>query len=60
MYCLESDDSKRNAAKRLLKGGGHPRLKVILSEDALSFNTPDIRNLQMYGCYFILCGQRER
>jgi hypothetical protein len=50
------NDCERNAAKRFLKKfrEDHPRLKVIVNEDALSPNAPHIRDLQRYDCRFIL------
>ncbi len=52
----KKNDCERNAAKRLLKKfrEDHPKLKVIVNEDALSPNAPHIRDLQRYGCHFIL------
>ncbi|MDZ7696232.1 MAG: transposase [Deltaproteobacteria bacterium] len=52
----KKNDCERNAIKRLLKKfrEDHPKLKVIVNEDALSPNAPHIRDLQSYGCHFIL------
>ncbi len=49
----KKNDCERNAAKRLLKKfrEDHPKLKVIVNEDALSPNAPHIRDLQSYGCH---------
>lgn len=53
---VKKNDCERNAAKRLLKKfrEDHPRLKVIVNEDALSPNAPHILDLKRYGCNFIL------
>jgi hypothetical protein len=50
------NDCERNAARRWLKRlrQDHPRLPVIVVEDALSSNAPHIRDLRAAGCHFIL------
>lgn len=50
------NDCERNAAKRFFKKlrEDHPRLKLIINEDALSPNAPHIRDLQKYDFHFIL------
>jgi hypothetical protein len=50
------NDCERNAAKRFLAKlrEDHPRLKLIVVEDALSANGPHIRDLKKYGMRFIL------
>lgn len=50
------NDCERNAAKRFFKKlrGDHPRLKLIVNEDALSPNAPHIRDLQRYHLRYIL------
>ena len=50
------NDCERNAAKRLLRRirREHPRLKVIVVEDALASNGPHIRELKALGFRYIL------
>jgi hypothetical protein len=50
------NDCERNATKRLLKRikTQHPKLKLIITEDGLSSNSPHIRDLQEHGFGFIL------
>ncbi len=50
------NDCERNAAKRFLKQfrKDHPHLPVIITEDGLSSNAPHIRELEKYGCHYIL------
>ena len=50
------NDCERNAAKRLLAKlrENHPRLPMIVVEDALSANAPHIRELKRHGMRFIL------
>lgn len=50
------NDCERNAAKRFFEKlrKDHPRLKLIVNEDALSPNAPHIRDLQKYGLRYIL------
>jgi hypothetical protein len=50
------NDCERNAARRWLEKfrQDHPRLPVVITEDALSPNAPHIRELQRHNCRFIL------
>jgi len=50
------NDCERNAARRWLKRfrQDHPRLPVIVIEDALSSNAPHIRDLTEAKCHFLL------
>lgn len=50
------NDCERNAGKRWLEHfrRDHPRLPVIIIEDALSSNAPHITELKKYDCRFIL------
>lgn len=50
------NDCERNAAKRFFKGfrREHPHLKVIVVEDALSSNGPNIKELKNHKLRFIL------
>ena len=50
------NDCERNAARRWLGTfrQDHPKLPVILTEDALSPNGPHIRHLWEHDCHFIL------
>ena len=50
------NDCERNAARRWLKRfrQDHPRLPVIVIEDALSSNAPHIRDLVEAKCHFLL------
>jgi hypothetical protein len=50
------NDCERNAARRWLKKfrQDHPKLAVIVTEDALSPNAPHIRDLWEHDCHFIL------
>lgn len=50
------NDCERNATRRLLEKirREHPRLKLIVVEDALSSNAPHVRDLIAYGMHFIL------
>ena len=50
------NDCERNAAKRLLRKirKEHPRLKLIVVEDALASNGPHIRELMDLGMHYIL------
>jgi Transposase DDE domain len=50
------NDCERNAARRFLQRfrREHPRLPVIVVEDALSANGPHVRDLLEHGCHFIL------
>jgi len=52
----EKNDCERNAAKRFIAKlrQGHPHLKFIITEDALSANAPHIETLHDYGCHYIL------
>jgi hypothetical protein len=52
----KKNDCERNAARRFLKKlrEDHPRLKLIIIEDALSANGPHIRDLQEHDLRFIL------
>ncbi len=54
------NDCERNAAKRFLKDlrRDHPHLPLIVIEDALSSNTPHIRDLEKYNLHYIL-GAKE-
>ncbi len=47
-------DCERNAVRRLLEKfhKDHPHLKIIVNEDALSSNTPHIRDLEQYNSSF--------
>ena len=53
---VKKNDCERNAAKRLFEKirQDHPRLPLIIVEDALSSNTPHIRELRRHGFRFIL------
>jgi hypothetical protein len=50
------NDCERNAAKRFFEKlrKDHPRLKLIVNEDALNPNAPHIRDLNNYGLHYIL------
>jgi len=50
------NDCERNAARRFLEKfrRDHPRLPVIVVEDALSSNAPHVRDLIAHDCQFIL------
>ncbi len=50
------NDCERNAAKRFLQKfrKDHPKLKVVVVEDALSSNAPHIEKLKSHDCRFIL------
>ena len=50
------NDCERNAIRRWLKKfrQDHPKLPVIITEDALSPNAPHIRDLREHNCRFIL------
>ena len=50
------NDCERNAARRWLEKfrQDHPKLPVIVTEDALSPNAPHIRELWKHDCHFIL------
>lgn len=52
----KKNDCERNAARRFLKKlrAEHPRLKLIVIEDALSANGPHIRDLQEHDLRFFL------
>ncbi|MCJ7824467.1 MAG: hypothetical protein MUP44_06160, partial [Anaerolineales bacterium] len=52
----QKNDCERNAAKRFLAQlrQDHPRLPMIIVEDALSANAPHIRELRRHGLHFIL------
>jgi hypothetical protein len=52
----KKNDCERNAARRWLKHfrRDHPRLPVIVVEDALSSNAPHIKDLHAARCHFIL------
>jgi hypothetical protein len=52
----EKNDCERNACRRFLAKfrQDHPRLKVIVVEDALGANTPHVKDLKDYGMHFIL------
>jgi hypothetical protein len=52
----QKNDCERNAAKRFLAHlhREHPRLPLIIVEDALSANAPHIQELRRYGFHFIL------
>lgn len=52
----EKNDCERNAAKRFLAKlrQDHPRLPIIIVEDALSANAPHIQELQRHNLRFIL------
>lgn len=52
----EKNDCERNAAKRFLAKlrQDHPRLPLIIIEDALSANAPHIRELKRHNLRFIL------
>jgi hypothetical protein len=52
----EKNDCERNAAKRFFKQlrQDHPRLPLIIVEDALSANAPHIKELQRHNLRFIL------
>ncbi len=50
------NDCERNAAKRFFEKlrQDHPRLKLIINEDAISPNAPHIREILEYNFHFIL------
>jgi hypothetical protein len=50
------NDCERNAARRWLSAfrQDHPKLPVIITEDALSPNAPHLRDLWEHNCHFIL------
>ena len=50
------NDCERNAAKRLLRKirQEHPRLKLLVIEDALASNAPHIRDLLELNMHFLL------
>ncbi|PIP43670.1 MAG: transposase [Deltaproteobacteria bacterium CG23_combo_of_CG06-09_8_20_14_all_60_8] len=50
------NDCERNAAKRFLADlrREHPHLKIIITEDALSANTPHIKELERHDLRYIL------
>lgn len=50
------NDCERNAARRYVEKfrADHPTLQVIVVEDGLSSNAPQVRDLQKYGMHFIL------
>lgn len=50
------NDCERNAAKRFLEKlkQDHPRLGLIITEDALSSNAPHVHEIQRLGYHFIL------
>jgi len=50
------NDCERNATKRLLARikQQHPKLKLIVTEDGLSSNSPHINDLRSYGYHYIL------
>ena len=50
------NDCERNAAKRLLRQirQEHPRLKLIVVEDALASNAPHIREIMDLGMHYLL------
>jgi hypothetical protein len=50
------NDCERNASKRFLERFRihHPKLKVIMVEDALSSNAPHIRDLEKHDIKYIL------
>jgi hypothetical protein len=52
----KKNDCERNAIRRWLGGfrQDHPKLPVIITEDALSPNAPHIRDLWDHDCHFIL------
>jgi len=52
----KKNDCERNAARRWLERfrEDHPRLDIIVIEDALSSNAPHIRDLKKARCHFIL------
>lgn len=52
----KKNDCERNAVKRFLQKlrQDHPRLKLIITEDALSANAPHIRELQRLNFRYIL------
>ena len=53
---VEKNDCERNAAKRFLEKlrQDHPRLRMIITEDALSANAPHIEELRRHNLRFIL------
>ena len=53
---VEKNDCERNACRRFLAKfrEDHPRLEVIVIQDALSANVPHIKDLRDYGMSFIL------
>jgi hypothetical protein len=52
----QKNDCERNAARRWLEKfrQDHPRLPVVITEDALSPNAPHIKDLKKHDCRFIL------
>jgi hypothetical protein len=52
----DKNDCERNAAKRFFKKlrKDHPRLPLIITEDALSSNAPHIREAEKYNLHYIL------
>ena len=52
----DKNDCKQNACKRSLAAfrKDHPRLKIIVTEDGLSSNPPQIKDLISYDMSFIL------
>jgi hypothetical protein len=52
----EKNDCERNAARRFLKNfrEDHPRLKAIVTEDALGANAPHIKDITDYELSYIL------
>lgn len=52
----KKNDCERNAAKRLLAKlhQDHPRLRLVIIEDALSANAPHIKAINLYNYRFIL------
>jgi len=52
----KKNDCERNAAKRLLAKlyQDHPRLRLVIIEDALSANAPHIKAIKLYNYRFIL------
>lgn len=53
---VKKNDCERNAAKRFFKKlrQDHPRLPLIITEDALSSNAPHIKELNKHNLHFIL------
>jgi len=50
------NDCEKNASRRFLKRfrKDHPKLKVIMVEDALSSNAPHIKDLEKHDMKYIL------